>query len=370
MINLQRGFISPLLALVALLLLGGGVYVYAHNKQANQSAAVSTTTQATSTTVGTTSTATTSATVSYTYSGFSPSSLVVPLGGTVRFVNQSTKGMWVASDPHPTHTAYSGTSLSQHCPDTNNTSFDECAALAPSVRSVDNPYNAPSAFAFTFNKEGTWKYHNHLDPSQTGTIIVAGASFHFLGDNTYSDTPDSAYAVDSTHAYYDGKPLSADATTLEILKGSLTNMKGYISYLYARDVRTVYYAGKPLPGAVPATFQPIENGAGNHFYGTDGRTVYFGSKPIEGADPKTFKILWQTIYEGCGSSTYSKDATHVYFSTFGTATSTVTATVPNADPATFEALINGFGKDNRGYYKEAIYIGPTLDKERLVCNYG
>lgn len=202
----------------------------------------------------------------------------------------------------------------------------------------------------------------------------ADASLHFLGNRIgnpgYFNTPDSAYAVDSTYAYYDEKPFSADATTLEILKGSLTNMKGYISYKYARDIRTVYYAGEPLTEAVPATFQPIENGAGAHNYGTDGRTVYFGSKPIAGADPKTFSVLWFTIYEGCGGTHYSKDATHVYLSTFGTATSTVTTTVPNADPATFEALINGFGKDNRGYYNGATYIGPTLDKEKLVCNYG
>ncbi len=49
MSNLQRGFISPLLlALIAALLLGGGVYVYAHNKQANQSV-VDASVQATST---------------------------------------------------------------------------------------------------------------------------------------------------------------------------------------------------------------------------------------------------------------------------------------------------------------------------------
>lgn len=46
----QQGFIAPLLlVLIALLLIGGGAYVYVHNRQANQSASVDQTTQATST---------------------------------------------------------------------------------------------------------------------------------------------------------------------------------------------------------------------------------------------------------------------------------------------------------------------------------
>jgi len=47
----QKGFIAPLLlALIALLLIGGGAYVYVQNKQGNQSVVVDSTTQATSTT--------------------------------------------------------------------------------------------------------------------------------------------------------------------------------------------------------------------------------------------------------------------------------------------------------------------------------
>ena len=100
-------------------------------------------------------------TVAYTDQGFSPKSVSVPLGTTVTFVNQSSKGMWVASAPHPAHTVYSGTSLSQHCPDTANASFDECTAVA-----------SGNSFSFTFNKEGTWKYHNHVDATKFGTVIV------------------------------------------------------------------------------------------------------------------------------------------------------------------------------------------------------
>jgi hypothetical protein len=116
-----------------------------------------------------------------------------------------------------------------------------------------------------------------------------------------------------------------------------------------------------LSGADAATFRPIENGKGTHSYGADSKAVYFVSDLIPGADPQAFKVLWETIYEGCQKEIYSKDATHVYLGTI---------TVPQADSATFEALLNGFGKDSRGYYKGETFFGPTLDPKELVCNYG
>lgn len=100
-------------------------------------------------------------TVTYTDQGFSPASVTVPLGATITFVNQSSKSMWVASAMHPAHTAYSGTSLSQHCPDTSGTAFDECAAGAPGT-----------SYSFTFAKMGTWRYHDHLDASKFGSVVV------------------------------------------------------------------------------------------------------------------------------------------------------------------------------------------------------
>lgn len=102
-----------------------------------------------------------SVTVTYTDQGYSPASVTIPAGTTVTFVNQSSKNMWVASAMHPTHAVYSGTNLDQHCPDTTNSAFDQCAGSA-----------AGTSFSFTFNKEGTWKYHDHIDSKKYGTIIV------------------------------------------------------------------------------------------------------------------------------------------------------------------------------------------------------
>ena len=101
-------------------------------------------------------------TVTYSGTGFTPKDITVTLGTKVNFVNQSSGKMWVASAKHPDHTVYSGTSLSQHCPDTTNSSFDQCSV--------------GTSYTFTFSKAGTWKYHNHVNPSDYGTIIVATAT--------------------------------------------------------------------------------------------------------------------------------------------------------------------------------------------------
>jgi len=99
--------------------------------------------------------------VIYTDAGYSPSTLTIKVGDTVTFKNQSSGGMWTASASHPSHTAYSGTSVQQHCPDPNNASFDECKADA-----------SGTSWSFTFNKAGDWGYHNHVNAKHFGKIIV------------------------------------------------------------------------------------------------------------------------------------------------------------------------------------------------------
>ena len=99
--------------------------------------------------------------VIYGDTGFSPSSVEIRAGETVKFINQSAGKMWVASAMHPTHTAYSGSTLAQHCPDTDNNDFDQCTAS-----------DSGTSWSFTFTKTGTWKYHEHTNPSRFGTIIV------------------------------------------------------------------------------------------------------------------------------------------------------------------------------------------------------
>jgi plastocyanin len=85
--------------------------------------------------------------VSYTNACFSPASLTIKKGDTVKFTNDSTRNFWPASDDHPSHSIYP--------------EFDAKQAIAPG-----------SFYAFTFSKVGTWGYHDHLKPGCKGTITV------------------------------------------------------------------------------------------------------------------------------------------------------------------------------------------------------
>ncbi len=108
--------------------------------------------------------ATPSVTIVYSDQGFSSSSITVKQGQIVMWVNQSSENMWIASGVHPVHTLYDGTSLNQHCVNgapTSSTVFDECVAGAPGA-----------SYSFTFVKAGTWKYHDHVNASMVGTVIV------------------------------------------------------------------------------------------------------------------------------------------------------------------------------------------------------
>jgi len=85
--------------------------------------------------------------VTFTDSGFSPKTVTVSSGSTVAFMNESTGGMWVASDVHPTHQLLPG--------------FDAQKSVAKG-----------GSYEYTFTKVGTWTYHNHVAPTQTGTVVV------------------------------------------------------------------------------------------------------------------------------------------------------------------------------------------------------
>lgn len=98
------------------------------------------------------------ATVNYTANGFTPDPVTIKQGGTVTFVSKDGSPMWVASNAHPTHMQYDGTSKKEHCPDVKGTAFDQCSSGA--------------SYSFTFLKVGSWNYHNHVNADDGGTITV------------------------------------------------------------------------------------------------------------------------------------------------------------------------------------------------------
>lgn len=85
--------------------------------------------------------------VSYDGTKYSPQFIMVKLGDTVTFKNDSSAGMWVASAPHPAHTDYP--------------EFD-----------AKKEYKPGESYTFTFTKAGTWKFHNHVNPTAFGSVTV------------------------------------------------------------------------------------------------------------------------------------------------------------------------------------------------------
>jgi len=85
--------------------------------------------------------------ISYTSDGFDQNNITTKAGDSVRFTNSSNNLMWVASDNHPTHTLYA--------------EFDQKTAVPKG-----------GVFTFKFDKVGTWTFHNHVKPSDKGTITV------------------------------------------------------------------------------------------------------------------------------------------------------------------------------------------------------
>lgn len=85
-------------------------------------------------------------TVALTSTGFNPQSITVKKGTTVKWVNKSGEEGNVSSDPHPIHTNYSPLNLG---------SFADGDSVS-----------------LTFDKAGTYGYHDHLNPQLKGTVIV------------------------------------------------------------------------------------------------------------------------------------------------------------------------------------------------------
>ena len=78
------------------------------------------------------------------------SQTTVTSGGKIKWVNNSSKKVSVASDPHPVHSANSEITNGQFV-----------IELAPGASAE-----------VTVTKKGTWGFHDHLNPTTKGTVVV------------------------------------------------------------------------------------------------------------------------------------------------------------------------------------------------------
>lgn len=85
-------------------------------------------------------------TVAVTSSGFVPQTITIKAGTKVTWTNQAGAVVTVDSAQHPTHLVYPPLNLGQF-PD-------------------------GSSVSLVFDKPGIYKYHNHLNPTQFGSVTV------------------------------------------------------------------------------------------------------------------------------------------------------------------------------------------------------
>lgn len=86
------------------------------------------------------------ASITYTSSGFEPSSLTVKSGDTLKITNDSGSSLSFNSDPHPAH---------NENPDLNAGDIEDGQSKT-----------------ITVTAKGTWGFHNHFNATDRGTITV------------------------------------------------------------------------------------------------------------------------------------------------------------------------------------------------------
>lgn len=86
-------------------------------------------------------------TITLTKKGFVPNEITIKKDQVVKFITNRNKFFWPASNTHPTHEIYP--------------QFDP-----------KEPIDPKGDWEFRFDRVGIWRYHDHLAPYYTGTIIV------------------------------------------------------------------------------------------------------------------------------------------------------------------------------------------------------
>jgi plastocyanin len=142
---------KAIIAIIAVVIIGAGGYLVLHKDsdksskdsgtQTNQSADTSTQTGADNS-----ANQKVAATITYSNNGFSPATVTVESGDTIAIKNTASRSVQFDSDPHPDHTDDEELNV---------------GIVAPGETAT-----------FKVTQTGNHGYHNHLNSSDTGTIIV------------------------------------------------------------------------------------------------------------------------------------------------------------------------------------------------------
>lgn len=137
---------KTLITIIAVLVLIGAVVVITGKSGNETTQSTSQSTPAQTQETGGTVPKETVANVDLTSSGFDPKTITVKTGTRVIWLNKSGDVATVHSDMHPTHQLYAPINLGEF-PD-------------------------GSSVQLVFDKPGEYGYHDHLNPSRTGTVVV------------------------------------------------------------------------------------------------------------------------------------------------------------------------------------------------------
>jgi plastocyanin len=134
--------------IIILLIIAGGIFFYGKSglKNTSKNAAITGNTTPKNSSAPTQQVTSGEQDITLTKDGFSPNTITVKVGTLVKWINNSGGVGDVDSDPHPIHTSYPPMNFGQ--------------------------FSNGSSVELVFDKAGTYHYHNHLNPSQKGTIVV------------------------------------------------------------------------------------------------------------------------------------------------------------------------------------------------------
>lgn len=150
LMNTRNGLIA---LIILVLLLAGGYWFYKSSKnqasipEQDQATTIQPTAQPTQ--EGTSSAESNAAKniVEITTNGFNPKIITVKTGMSVTWVNKDTINHQINSSPHPQHTDF------------------------PPLNTIDLLRPGENR-SLTFDKPGTYKYHDHLHPATVGQVVV------------------------------------------------------------------------------------------------------------------------------------------------------------------------------------------------------
>lgn len=229
-------------------------------------------------------------------------------------------------------------------------------------------------------KDGAWRFEKTALDVPAGERVTA-LNKRFAKSKTrvwYRATPiadadaasfqalDEHYARDATRAWYaeayrDGRDyFTTERVRIRPLEGvDLAGLRSLTSG-YAVDSRQGFYEGVAFAVANPVSFEVLDSG-----FARDRAQGYYQRQAIPGSQGASFQVL---------GANAARDAAQVFYAEMDYAQeggpAPVVTSIRGADPATFQGLEYGYGRDGaRAYHKARALPGEAASFQALDFGY-